>query len=504
MRYRNDPDGVLLPIKVDTTTNGEFSPRPLKQHNHAANTLALTRSAENARRKNISRRSFLTSTCGAATTLLTFNEVHAAFGKTGGFYQIPTAAAMETAAADEAMTGAEFIFDIQGHHVNPLERWRAPNRGFMTGLKFMPHGKCDYMDKDSELGHLQCYTGQAFVKEMFLDSDTDIAVLTFTPSTYENMPLTTDEAAATRELVDALDDNRRLLLHGRVIPNLDGDLDRMSELLDEWQIVAWKTYTQASVGAQSGWWLDDDEHGAPLIERARETGVKLICCHKGLPLPAGGMMSKKNRQFGSCRDVGPAARKNPDIDFIIYHAGFDPGLEEGPFEPRDNAGDKAETKNGIDSLVQTLIDNELGPGSNVYAELGSTWRYLMREPDQAAHAIGKLLKYVGEDNVVWGTDCIWYGSPQDQIQAFRNFQISPEFQERYGYPEITPAIRAKVFGLNAMKPYRIDPEEIRPHLDADPMQRARDDYEGQEDPSYVTYGPKTRREFFDLLRMGQA
>jgi predicted TIM-barrel fold metal-dependent hydrolase len=230
----------------------------------------------------------------------------------------------------------------------------------------------------------------------------------------------------------------------------------------------------------------------------------LICCHKGLPLPAGGMMSKKNRQFGSCRDVGPAARKNPDIDFIIYHAGFDPGLEEGPFEPRDNAGDTAENKYGIDSLVQTLIDNELGPGSNVYAELGSTWRYLMREPDQAAHAIGKLLKYVGEDNVVWGTDCIWYGSPQDQIQAFRNFQISPEFQERYGYPEITPAIRAKVFGLNAMKPYRIDPEEIRPHLDADPMQRARDDYEGQEDPSYVTYGPKTRREFFDLLRMGQA
>jgi predicted TIM-barrel fold metal-dependent hydrolase len=498
MRYRNDPDGIRLPIKVDTTTNGEFSPRPLDRHNHAANTLALTRADENARRKNLSRRSFLTSACGAASTLLAFNDAHAAFGQTGGFYQISEMAAMDTAAAETAMTGGEFIFDIQGHHVNPLERWRAPNRGFMTGLKFMPHGQCDYMDKDSELGHLQCYTGQAFVKEMFLDSDTDIAVLTFTPSTYENMPLTTDEAAATRELVDALDDNRRLLLHGRVIPNLDGDLDRMSELLDEWQIVAWKTYTQASVGAQSGWWLDDEEHGAPLIEKARETGVKLICCHKGLPLPAGGMMSKKNREYGSCRDVGPAARANPDMNFIIYHAGFDPGLKEGRFTPADNP---EQNQFGIDSLVQSIIDNDLGTGHNVYAELGSTWRYLMREPDQAAHAIGKLLKYIGEDNVVWGTDCIWYGSPQDQIQAFRNFQISPEFRERYGYPEITPEIRAKIFGLNAAKPYQIDPEEIQRHLRADPMQRARNEYEGREDPSYLTYGPRTRREFFDLLRM---
>ena len=211
------------------------------------------------------------------------------------------------------------------------------------------------------------------------------------------------------------------------------------------------------------------------------------------------MMSKKNYNYGSCRDVGPAARQNPDMDFIIYHAGFDPGLVEGPFVPRSKPEDN---RFGIDSLVQTVIDNELGNGGNVYAELGSTWRYLMREPDQAAHAIGKLLKYVGEDNVVWGTDCIWYGSPQDQIQAFRNFQISEELREQYGYPKITPEIRAKIFGLNAVKSYRIDADDVQQYLGADPMQQARNQYEGREDPTYLTYGPKTRREFFDLLRLG--
>ena len=93
----------------------------------------------------------------------------------------------------------------------------------------------------------------------------------------------------------------------------------------------------------------------------------------------------------------------------------------------------------------------IGPNANVYADLGTTWWQLMRDPTQGAHARGKVLRYVGEDNVVWGTDSIWYGSPQDQMQAFRALQISPEFQERYGYPELTPAIKAKVLGLNGAR-----------------------------------------------------
>ena len=52
----------------------------------------------------------------------------------------------------------------------------------------------------------------------------------------------------------------------------------------------------------------------------------------------------------------------------------------------------------------------------------------MRDPEQAAHALGKLIKHCGEDNVLWGTDSIWYGSPQDQIVAFRTFQISASSQ----------------------------------------------------------------------------
>jgi hypothetical protein len=308
------------------------------------------------------------------------------------------------------------------------------------------------------------------------------------------MPLTQDEAQATREMVEALEGSRRLLVHGRVVPNLSGDIERMPELAEKWQIAAWKTYTQADPAGDSGWWLDDEEHGARLIDMARKTGVKTICIHKGLPLPTA-FMTNRNLEYGSCRDVGKAARQNPDINFVIYHSGYDLKVRDTAFVPGKH-------EIGVDSLIQSLLDNGVQPNSNVYAELGSTWRYLMKDPDEAAHVMGKLFRYVGENNVLWGTDCIWYGSPQDQIQAFRTFQISAEYQEKFGYAAITPELRAKVFGLNSLKPYGLDGTEIRKSFLGDAMQNEKARNAERPDPTFLTYGPQTRREFFALLKAG--
>ena len=137
----------------------------------------------------------------------------------------------------------------------------------------------------------------------------------------------------------------------------------------------------------------------------------------------------------------------------------------------------------------------------MYAEIGSTWRNLMRDPTSAAHGLGKLFKHVGEDRVLWGTDSIWYGSPQDQIAAFRAFQIAPELRDRHGYPEITPRLRAKVFGLNAAVPYRLNLEDIERHARADWVSGARRAYAELRDPSLRSYGPRTRREVFTHWRL---
>jgi hypothetical protein len=125
---------------------------------------------------------------------------------------------------------------------------------------------------------------------------------------------------------------------------------------------------------------------------------------------------------------------------------------------------------------------------------------MMKSPDEAAHVLGKLLKYVGEDRVVWGTDCIWYGSPQDQIQAFRAFQISDEFCEKYGYSKLTPDVKRKIFGLNAAKPYGVDLNRVRRRLDDDAIGRARAAC-SERNPTFLTYGPRTRREFLQLKSM---
>ena len=102
--------------------------------------------------------------------------------------------------------------------------------------------------------------------------------------------------------------------------------------------------------------------------------------------------------------------------------------------------------------------------------------------------------------MLWGTDSIWYGSPQDQIQAFRTFQIAPQLRERFGYAEITPSLRAKIFGLNAARVYGLSADEVRKYTRSDSIHQRKIAYLERPEPHFLTYGPKTRREFLTLTR----
>jgi predicted TIM-barrel fold metal-dependent hydrolase len=224
-----------------------------------------------------------------------------------------------------------------------------------------------------------------------------------------------------------------------------------------------------------------------MIEKARSLGVRNICVHRGLPF------GQPSYEHSTCSDIGPIAKRFSDMRFLIYHSGFVSNAAEGPYNER--------RADGVDRLVRSARENGIGAGGNIYPELGSTWRFLMRDPNQAAHTLGKLLAQFGENNLLWGSDSIWYGSPQDQIQAFRTFQISSEFQNRFAYPAITPKLRAKIFGLNAAKVYGIDLNEVLQRAATDHIGTQRAEYRTAPDPHFLTFGPKTRREFLDLLRM---
>jgi hypothetical protein len=178
------------------------------------------------------------------------------------------------------------------------------------------------------------------------------------------------------------------------------------------------------------------------------------------------------------------------------------GGDEGEF---DESLEDPAMHRGTDQLIASLRQAEVGPGSNVYAEMGSAWSNVMNDAVAAQHYVGKMLKYLGPDNLVWGTDSILYGSPQPQIEAFRMFQITEEFQDRYGYPALTPELKAKILGLTSARLYCVDPEAARCRAGDSVFGALRRHWDGEHGPRRWTIqeplGPRTRREFLRLARI---
>ena len=275
MPLSSDPEGKRLPIKLDSTSNGEFMPIPLDATNRRANQKAQRSASENASRCGVDRRAFLVSACGAASTLLAFNAANAASGRTGGFFELDEVAAVDPGVAHDRLDGREFVFDVQGHFVGQ-------------------HG----------LGQTRLGGAEQFIKDIFLDSDTDMMVLSFIPSSREKELLTIQEADEVRRIIDEMEGTHRLLIHGRANPNQKGDLEGMDELAEKWGVSAWKCYTQWGPDGR-GFFLHDEDTGLRMIEKARTLGVKNICVHKGLPF------GRHSYKHSLASDIGIVAKIFP-------------------------------------------------------------------------------------------------------------------------------------------------------------------------------------------------
>jgi hypothetical protein len=484
-------------------SNGEFVPPPPSAEDARVAAAILDRVERAARRTNIDRRRFLQSSAGVAASLAVFNACGGGraaaptttLGSTtraspisrptttrGGSFVVPEPE--DVVACNQALAGDEFIFDVHTHHVVPDGPWRQSALRIADMIEGLVPAGC------SEADPLRCLDRTAYLHDMFLASDTTITLLSDVPNSGPaDAPLPWEEKRETRRLAATLaaPGAARVLLHDVIAPNF-GDLsmrlDEMELSAGSGDLSAFKVYTAWGPGRQ-GFALDDPDIGIPVVEKANELGVKIICAHKGLPL------LEFDRAFNGPRDMVALSRLYPDMRFVVYHGAYELQTTEGPYDPTATVG--------IDSLVRALEDHGVGPNQNVYAEIGTTWREVLAHPDEAAHAIGKLLRSVGEDRVLWGTDAIWYGSPQPQIMAFRAFQISAEYQERYGYPALTDELKRKIFGLNAAALFGIDPAAVRCALDADGLAGVRIEQaalvaDGAIPAPWHARGPLTRRE----------
>jgi len=445
VRARHPFRGLPVPPLLQPRGTDEFGPPPRTASERRALAQVEASLDAAARRLRLPAAALAEARLGTAAALRALDAAH---GR--GYYAVSEEATRDPAAAQAAFAGDELVIDVQTHYVASARAAEPPARAILDFIRSVAPQRW------ADLRGAAALSLAEYLRCVFVESETALAVLSSAPGEGESNILTNAEIAATRELVDRLGGGGRLLHHAIVHPNLPGELDAMQRLRERLRPDGWKVYTLYGVNqTRRGFRLDDEQTGIPFLERSRALGVRVVCAHKGFSSLA---------RTGSPEDVGPAAAAFPDLALLVYHSGYEAprgeAEEEGPFLP-------GAVPRGTDRLVASLAAAGIPPGANVWAELGSTWQCLVRRPREAAHVLGKLLLAVGEDRVLWGTDSIWYGSPQPLIDAFRAFRIPDELRERHGYPELTPAIKRKILGENAARVYGIDLARLR--------ERVRDD-----------------------------
>lgn len=472
-RWRDEDPG--LPIAFGQCSNGEYEPEPITPTRREAEHLARSGIDESIQATGMNRREFLRSACALAVSLAAIDgAVARATGLPSGlWYPFDPTSRHDTAAAESVIGPSQFVFDVQGHL---LEYDLDPStRGDWFWGRQFPQAQCQ--DEDDPRA---CFATNHFLEEIFIRSDTTMVALSGLPILPEGSPLSPEVMEDTRQMVKALSGDERVVINALALPQvapIESVIDEMERTVAENRIAGWKTFTHFPTDLP--WWLDDHDPDLPqvgdrFLAELDHLGVPILFIHKGL---------SDRARYGSPEDVGPAARAHPGIKFVIYHSGFEVAQREGPYT-EETAG------RGVNRLIDSVRRAGIGPGENVYAEIGSTWWHLLRRPDEAAHVLGKLLVAFGENNVLWGTDSIFYGSPQGQIDAFKSFQIPAELRERHGYPELTRGVKAKILGWNAANLYGIEAITHPVGFSADELAMARVEHP----VPTMTWGPSTTAE----------
>jgi predicted TIM-barrel fold metal-dependent hydrolase len=394
------------PIPTQIISNEEFTPIGQTADQARVEQTAAALVKLTAARRGLTRRDFLKTTGGMAGALLAMNTV---FGR---FFDIGEAELFEPEAFAEQLGAPYFVFDVQTHYVgsqyDPTDA-EAKRKGAVSKqalLSLRRHIREAGLNPKlrHEQGTIDDLSWEHFVKEVFLDSETAIGLISTPPGPYPHEAVVPPkEMAHIRDEVNRVAGSQRMLAHGLATPQLGAaDLEFMAMQAETLKVDAWKCYTgSCPKGFERGWRMDDETIAYPMLAQARKLQVKRVCVHKGLPL---GPVPDYNHP----RDLIKAAKDFPDIDFLVYHSGF-----------RGAASvDEVFAKTGeIPWTTEFCRMKQKEPGiSNIYMELGSTFAQLVTTyPMVCAHLLGQIMHAFGADHVLWGTDSIWYGTPKWQI-----------------------------------------------------------------------------------------
>ena len=499
-------DPVHSPIPTQMVSNGEYMPigQTDKQKEVEARLAAL--SAQAAKRLGMSRRKFLATTGGFAASFIAMNQVF------GEFFDVrPIEMLMSEAYAAGGPPRDLFVFDDQTHII------RSSRTGPGNALRDIAEGNPNTFNPNNlpdELGRVNFPWNPALVglpnlnsnfhlaqymKDVYLDSQVTVAIMTNNNSaaipgaggsrppknvqeSEANEILTAEQTMATRDWVNQLAGSTRMLGHGQLYTGT-GNLWFIEEQIERLKPDSWKGYNIATAAKVDNdpnsdmmrWALDDPRVAYPtyakIDEYARKDhgrilkehpGFMNLSIHKGLQTNAVG----RDPRLGHPIDIPRAAGDWPQFNFIIYHSCIKPAFWVLNALNEVNSGVLRE---GVPDISWTTEMALLAaPFKNVYAEIGTTFAStVITFPTVCAHILGQLLKFMGEDRIVFGSDAVWYGSPQWQIEALWRFRIPEAMRRRYGYPELTPRVKRKILGLNSARLYDLPVGTVGSRCDHD-------------------------------------
>ena len=445
------------PVPTQNVSSDEYLPRPQSASQARVQSWLIQLADELAKREGISRRRFFQSASGMAASFLVMNEVYGAL-----FAVTPAEAATPEMANARADTlKGQFIMDFHTHHLHePLApdvfnlflntRRMARDAGWNPDIPNRPGNHADLLYDN-------------YIKEIFLDSDTKVALISSAPAdNKDEFFLSNDAMIEDRRRTNAAAGSKRLYAHGIITPGRPGWLDELDRQITVTRPDSWKGYTIGDplVAVRKGrtsaypWRMDDEKLVYPGYEKIAKSGTRIICVHKGLFPPSAQRAFPTLRNFADVSDVGKAARDWPELTFVIYHAGY---RHAGGGDPAIALAEYQRT--GRIDWISDLAEIPAKYGvCNVYGDIGQSFAELIiAQPLLAAAFMGTLIKGLGADHVVWGTDALWTGSPQWQIEGLRRLEIPEHMQRTFGFAPLGAAdgaVKNAIFGENTARLYR--------------------------------------------------
>ncbi len=470
------------PLPTRVVSNGEFNPLPQTERQRSVEARIAELADHYGGKLGLSRRDFLKTASGMAAAFLAMNQVY------GPLFDVPEAEAADLDASAERANSlaSQFVLDDQVHFVRDDYTQSVPlDLGRYAAEHWNPS-----MLEELGLEHRR-FKFENFLKEVFLDSDTKVALLSGAPfDDPDAWLLSNEQMARARQLINGVARGRRLLCHSIFTPGTDGWLDQVDRAIEELRPDSWKGYTVGDpiFASKYPWRLDDEKLVYPFYERVEKSGIRTVCIHKGL-LPKDYEKSFRGIwQNATVDDVGKAAKDWPRLNFVIYHSALRPFLEL----PDAEAVEFEQT--GYIRWVSDLaaIPERYGV-TNVYGELGTCFaNSAVTHPRLCAGMLGTLIQGLGVNRVLWGTDSVWYGSPQWQIEAFRRLEIPEDLREQRGFAPLGPAngpVKEAILGGNSARLYGLDPRAASASLPRDSLDSIKSEYRSTGiGPSNVAYG----------------